>query len=137
MATQTPETHEQILPQPPPVAAAQPAGFSAVARRVTGWTTNLLASALILVMTIATGRQVSQWLRAEPPDAPGQHVNLETDLLGHGWNDGELHVLEFGESQHPVQRAEVRVQFTRRRFDGSLGPLRNFARRLVHHRRDD
>jgi hypothetical protein len=62
---------------PPPSSPADspsrppaPGGYALVARRVGGWTANLLATAIVLVASLAIGRQVlSWWHEAEPAAA--------------------------------------------------------------------
>ncbi|MCI0358339.1 MAG: hypothetical protein L0211_07645 [Planctomycetaceae bacterium] len=44
-----------------------PGGFGRLARRIAGWTANLLATALVLVAGLAVGRQVLIWWYESPP----------------------------------------------------------------------
>jgi hypothetical protein len=44
-------------------------GYAAVARRIGGWTANLLATAIVLVASLAIGRQIVVWWHEGPPDA--------------------------------------------------------------------
>jgi hypothetical protein len=43
-------------------------GFGKLARRIAGWTANLLATALVLVAGLAVGRQVLVWWYEAPPE---------------------------------------------------------------------
>jgi hypothetical protein len=66
-------------------------GFAGVARRIGGWTTNLLATGIVLVGGLAVGWQVIGWWKEDPPSVAGQPAGLEgveLPLLGKG--------LEFG-----------------------------------------
>ena len=49
---------------PQPAAAG---GFGGLARRIAGWTANLLATAIVLVAGLAMGRQVLVWWYEQPP----------------------------------------------------------------------
>jgi hypothetical protein len=49
-------------------ANPSPATIS-LARRVSGWTSSLLATGIVLVAALGVGRQLVQWWRAEPADA--------------------------------------------------------------------
>ena len=61
---------------PPPSSPADspsrppaPGGYALVARRVGGWTANLLATAIVLVASLVIGRQVLSWWREAEPAA--------------------------------------------------------------------
>lgn len=41
-----------------------------LARRVSGWTSSLLATGIVLVAAMGVGRQLVQWWRVDPPPAP-------------------------------------------------------------------
>src|SRR5262245_66416391 len=58
--------------QPPPADSIAPApgGFGRLARRIAGWTANLLATALVLVAGLGIGRQVLVWWYESPPVPP-------------------------------------------------------------------
>jgi hypothetical protein len=43
-------------------------GFAAVARRISGWTANLLASGIVIVACLAIGRQTIAWWYESPVD---------------------------------------------------------------------
>lgn len=61
--------HTEIVagPEKPASNVAAP-GFGSLARRIATWTSNLLASAIVLVCALALGRHVLHWNR--PPVAP-------------------------------------------------------------------
>jgi hypothetical protein len=47
-------------------ASASPTGYAGVARRLTSWTSNLLATAIVLVLALGGGRQMVRWYQEEP-----------------------------------------------------------------------
>jgi hypothetical protein len=51
--------HESRSPQTP----------ATLARRVSGWTSNLLATGIVLAAAVGVGRQVTHWWRIDPADA--------------------------------------------------------------------
>jgi len=61
---------------PPPSTPGDPAsptpapgGYALLARRIGGWTANLLATAIVLVASLAIGRQIVAWWREAEPVA--------------------------------------------------------------------
>ncbi len=46
----------------------QPGGFGQLAKRMRGWTTNLLFTAIVLVAGLSLGRQTLEWWRVAPAD---------------------------------------------------------------------
>ena len=84
------------------------------ARRLTGWTSNLLVTGIVLVAALGVGRQLSQWWRANPesvvtPANPGaigaegeQPFALE---FGHGYSLKRLEVP--GDSAAALQRLQA------------------------------
>jgi hypothetical protein len=59
------------MPKLPPAADSQSpttGGFGRLARRIAGWSANLLATALVLVAGLAVGRQVLVWWYESPPE---------------------------------------------------------------------
>ena len=79
---------------------AKPADFGSLARRITGWTANGLATALILVAGLTFGRQVLLWWREEPAATSPHKADLAS------LEDGIKH-LEFGALTGPVQTRKV------------------------------
>lgn len=68
-------------PSSPKQLQGQHASFGLVSRRITGWTTNLLFSGLILVATLGLGRQIWHWWQANDPSASeGTNAVLGLDL---------------------------------------------------------
>jgi len=55
-------------PEPAPSISPAAGGFGRLARRIVGWTANLLATALVLVAGLAVGRQVLEWWYESPPE---------------------------------------------------------------------
>ncbi|MDB5391990.1 MAG: hypothetical protein JWM11_7636 [Planctomycetaceae bacterium] len=78
---------------PPPPPRRQP---TSLARRISSRTTDLLAIAIVLVGSLALGRQVLEWWRAVAPPIldGGPLAGLETDMGG----DGQPVELEFADS---------------------------------------
>ena len=107
-ATQAPEHDQPATEHSADAMAQNPSDFSRVARRITGWTSNLLASALVLVITLAAGRQLSEWLRAAPSESPEEIARPPADLTAIDWDqDGPL-FLEFGEDKQTIWRGTIR-----------------------------
>lgn len=61
---------DSTVPSPPP-SPRQPRDFADLARRISSRTTDLFAIALIVVVALTIGLQVTRWWRAEPPTAVG------------------------------------------------------------------
>jgi hypothetical protein len=88
----------------PAIAVKATASFAAVARRMTAWTTNLLATAVVVLLALCVGRQLIVWYRIEPVvTGPAESVALAN--LGDGTEPLEL---EFGSLGYPLQRRVVR-----------------------------
>lgn len=51
--------------QPEPRSGKQPS-FAALARRITGWTSNLAATAMVVLLCLGVGRTLLDWNRREP-----------------------------------------------------------------------
>lgn len=88
-----------------PLARRASASFQQLARRITAWTSRLLASALILVVGLSFGRQVLRWWEAGEV-APG------VGLLGPGGGSAEdqpdaLQVISFGHQGWTLRRQQV------------------------------
>ncbi len=87
-------------------ASSAPASFATVARKVSGWTTNLLATGLILVVALGLGRQLIGWWRIEPDEVMPM---LPADGPGLGDADASAPAtLEFGDSPYAIERRSVR-----------------------------
>jgi hypothetical protein len=87
------------------VNESAPASFASVARKVSGWTTNLLATGLILVLALGLGRQLVGWWRIDPNQALPP---LPTDQLGPGSTDPTApYTLEFGDSPFSIDERTV------------------------------
>ncbi len=70
-----------------------------VARRLSRWTTNLLASGLILVLALGVGRQLIGWWRIEP-SAAGPQAAVDASLSGEAWLPSRL---RFGDSPYEIE----------------------------------
>jgi hypothetical protein len=57
--------------EPTPTRYASEGSFAALARRISGWTTNLLATAIVLVAGLGLGWQVLAWWHEKPPAVAG------------------------------------------------------------------
>jgi hypothetical protein len=79
--------------------AGPPGDFQAVSRRIAGWTTNGLATALVLLAGLSLGRQVLIWWKEAPPEAPPM-------TAAPGEPDGPVE-LEFGGLGQRVQTRTV------------------------------
>ena len=87
------------------VNESAPPSFASVARKVSGWTTNLLATGLILVLALGLGRQLVGWWRIDPNQALPP---LPTDQLGPGSTDPTApYTLEFGDSPFSIDERTV------------------------------
>lgn len=73
-----------------PTSPSPPDGFGRLARRMRDWTTNLLFTAIVLVVGLSLGRQLIEWWRADPeamvhapaPMGPGDEFDAGTLDLG-------------------------------------------------------
>lgn len=75
--------------------------FGELAKRISGWTSRSLVSAMILVAGLAFGRQVLHWWRAD--DAPAGTPPRPL-AVGHLGEPGQDHALEFGGSDWGMVR---------------------------------
>lgn len=77
---------------------SQPWGLSLVARRLAGWTSNLLVLGLVLVVGLTFGRQLTSWWALGPDrasqEALGGKAVFDPDPLG---GERTLHHLTFGD----------------------------------------
>src|SRR5687768_4459456 len=69
---------------PPPAESATqppaPGGFAALARRIGGWTGNLLATAIVLVASLVIGRQILHWWREDAPADAERSASADAEL---------------------------------------------------------
>ncbi len=101
-------------------------GFSRVARRLAGWTSNLLVSAVVVMVGLVFGRQLTSWWAFDAKRPAGSTlptVMVAPNPLG---DDGRMHQLEFG---------DLPVRLGRRTIAGDtatvLAGLRAECRRAV------
>jgi hypothetical protein len=87
--------------RPEPENSSAGRDFGGLARRIAGWTTNGLATALILVAGLTFGRQVLVWWRQEPVAPPARSAASPEGESG-------LQRLEFGALTGAVQARTVR-----------------------------
>lgn len=91
---------------PPP----EPASFASLSRRISGWTTNLLATALVAVLALAVGRQLITWWRVEPGSgdpANGANASPGTVALA-DLSAGQTLELGFGTLPYQLQCRTLR-----------------------------
>lgn len=80
-------------------------GFALLATRISSWTTRCLLSALILLASLAFGRQVIEWWQADEPASVGPPPQLAmTDGLG---DPERTHQLQFGDAPWAIVRRVV------------------------------
>jgi len=84
-----------------PNSANSPKSLGQLARQISGWTTNCLLTAMLLVVALVVGRVVLHWWRA--PAATGPGVIAAADSLG---DPSAPHVLEFGNQAWSIERHE-------------------------------
>ncbi|MCL4203669.1 MAG: hypothetical protein KJ000_14285 [Pirellulaceae bacterium] len=101
-------------------------GFIRVAKRLAGWTSNLLVSAVVVMVGLAFGRQLTSWWAFDAKDTPESvlpTVMVAPHPLG---DDGRFRQLEFG---------DLPVRLGRRTIAGDtaavLAALRAECRRAV------
>lgn len=88
---------------PPQGGARRIHDFRDLARRISTWTTNLLAISILAVGALATAGRLTEWWRAEPP---GSAVFTPDPTRG-PWDDpGEL-VLVFGDQPWSIRRQSL------------------------------
>jgi hypothetical protein len=101
-----PQGGQSPLPKSEPAAElATPTGYALVAQRITRWTSNLLATAIILITSLVLGRTVMDWWY-EDPSAPASSSPREfpaAPLVGNG-----LRTLEFGDAAHVIHSRALR-----------------------------
>jgi len=123
MTQQPPQSDPQC--EPPDMRYAPPS-FGRLARRMSAWTSNLLATSLILLLGLTFGRQVLSWWRADSPQATSEEIAdsvLGREAVG---EPSVPHFLEIGERPIALSRTE---------FHGSatevLSQLRALCREAV------
>ncbi len=90
-----------------PHAAKPAASFATLGRRITAWTSNLLATAVVLVLALGIGRQLIAWYRVEPEAAHSAPLDMTAGSLDLSGADGKPLELEFGSLAHQLQRRVV------------------------------
>lgn len=115
--------------------------FAGLARRMTNFTSNLLASAAVLLVALVVGREVLRWQRTGAPDRPNDSTLLATAKLG---ELDALHAIDVGDLPGRLYRKSVRgstqsVQTQLRQFcqqtaasaPAPTGPCTDAERRLL------
>ncbi len=85
--------------------ASPPASFASVTRKVSGWTTNLLATGFILVLALGLGRQLVGWWRIEPQQALPALPTIDSGLGG--TDPTAPYTLEFGDSPYSIDERTI------------------------------
>jgi hypothetical protein len=84
----------------------QPPSFAVIARRITGWTTNLLATGILAVLALVVGKQLIAWWQVESVGSSGPHPAAAVPLADIGAG-GPLE-LGFGHMPYQIQCRNVR-----------------------------
>jgi hypothetical protein len=100
--------------QPP----GPPTNFGQLAHRISAWTTNLLAAAIVIAIGLALGWQITSWWREKP--APSDTANLSTAAASLPQVDGER---EFW-----TKSGLLKVQRITGTPDDALAAMRAFCR---------
>jgi hypothetical protein len=80
-------------------------GYAFLARRITGITSNLLFTAIVLVAGLGIGRQIIHWWAADEPKQLA--APQSSDIVRELGNADELHFLQFGGQSWSLARREV------------------------------
>lgn len=101
-------------------------GFSRVARRLAGWTSNLLVSAIVVMVGLVFGRQLTSWWAFDAKSPAGSTLPTVTVAPNPLGDEGRMHQLEFG---------DLPVRLGRKTIAGDtpavLAALRTECRRAV------
>lgn len=82
-----------------------PPGFGSLARRLSGWTSRFLLSAVVLVAGLGFGRQVIRWWA---DDAPGAAASLQPPQTADGLGDPQRpHAVRFGDHAWNMRRVSI------------------------------
>ena len=85
-------------------ARGNPSGFAELAKRISGWTSKLVVSAVVLVAGVVFARQVLRWWDA-PPSGPGQTASQPAgDARG---DPARPRLLRFGDQPWTVRRQAI------------------------------
>jgi len=83
-------------------------GFALVAKRLAGWTSNLLVTAIVIVAALTFGRQLSDWWGTNADDAHKNPLlsngHVESPQLG---NDQATHLVDFGDLRIALGRKSL------------------------------
>lgn len=82
---------------------SEQAGYSNVAKKITAWTSNLLATAVVIMIALAVGSQLVSSYR--PDESASGSLNSE---IVSAWPELESCALEFGDSSLQLQRETMR-----------------------------
>ena len=65
-----------------PLARKPPTDFAKLARRLTWWATNGLATGVIVVLALASGREIIEWWKGDDPRPPADEAAASIGLTG-------------------------------------------------------
>ncbi len=85
-----------------------PRGFSQAAKRLAGWTSNLLVTAVVLLVGVVFGRELTAWWKLDPPSSLRPVSLYGSADLGSLGKAETLHYLEFGDMPVRLGRQSVR-----------------------------
>jgi hypothetical protein len=102
-------------------SAGQQSGYAKLARRLTAWTSNSLATAIVLVLALSGGRQLVRWYQEDP--LPSDHASGELALHG---SSGEPLSLELAGGGHTLRRESIRGS-----VDDATKRLQRFCRGVL------
>ncbi len=79
-------------------------GFTIVAQRISGWTTNGLLTAIVLLAGLSFGRQTLKWWAADASRPRNSASGLAGDALG---DPRQLATIQFGENPWSLRRRSI------------------------------
>ena len=85
-------------------AAPAATGFTIVAQRISGWTTNGLLTATVLLAGLGFGRQTLKWWAADASRPKNPAGGLAADALG---DPRQLATIQFGETSWSLRRRSI------------------------------
>lgn len=104
MATEAPPKNQPAAADRRSPAAHEAAGFAALAKRISAWTSRLLVSAIVLVAGLAFARQVLRWWAEDDSKPAAALAIVPPDGLG---DPGRVHALRLGSQGETCLRQTV------------------------------
>ncbi len=81
-------------------------GLGSTAQRIVSWTSRGLLTAIVIVASLAFGRQVLHWWKAEPV-SPSPSLAISPQPIGDPLSSGGPQALQFGDQSWTMRRQEV------------------------------